>query len=498
MARIIETATGLEALTFDDVLLQPGHSEVMPGQTNISTRIAHDFDLNLPILSSAMDTVTEARLAIAMAQAGGLGVIHRNLTPAEQAEQVRQVKKFESGMVVNPVTIGPDATLAEALALMKAHGISGIPVVEGGHAGAPGRLVGILTNRDVRFASNPDQKIFELMTRENLITVKESVDQQEAKRLLHSHRIEKLLVVDGEGRCVGLITVKDIEKSQLNPNASKDAQGRLRAAAAISVGDDGYERAERLIDAGVDMIVVDTAHGHSQRVLDAVGRVKKLSNSVRIMAGNVATADGTKALIDAGADAVKVGIGPGSICTTRIVAGVGVPQLAAVMSAVDAAQASDIPVIADGGIKFSGDLAKAIAAGASAVMVGSLLAGTDESPGEVFLYQGRSFKAYRGMGSVGAMARGSADRYFQAEVRDTLKLVPEGIEGQVPYKGPVSGVLHQLAGGLKASMGYVGGRDLKEYQERATFVRISGAGLRESHAHDVTITRESPNYPGAA
>ncbi|PTM98345.1 IMP dehydrogenase [Mycoplana dimorpha] len=498
MARIIETATGLEALTFDDVLLQPGHSEVMPGQTSIATRIARDFDLNLPILSSAMDTVTEARLAIAMAQAGGLGVIHRNLTPAEQAEEVRQVKKFESGMVVNPVTIGPDATLADALALMKAHGISGIPVVEnGGKAGVAGRLVGILTNRDVRFASDPKQKIHELMTRENLVTVKENVDQQEAKRLLHAHRIEKLLVVDPDGRCVGLITVKDIEKSQLNPNASKDAQGRLRAAAAISVGDDGFERAERLIDAGVDLLVVDTAHGHSQRVLDAVARVKTLSNSVRIMAGNVATADGTKALIDAGADSVKVGIGPGSICTTRIVAGVGVPQLAAIMAAVQAARDADVPVIADGGIKFSGDLAKAIAAGASAVMVGSLLAGTDETPGEVFLYQGRSFKAYRGMGSVGAMARGSADRYFQAEVRDTLKLVPEGVEGQVAYKGPVAGVLHQLAGGLRASMGYVGGRDIKEFQEKATFVRISGAGLRESHAHDVAITRESPNYPGA-
>ncbi|MBX4892713.1 MULTISPECIES: IMP dehydrogenase [Rhizobium] len=492
MARIIETATGADALTFDDVLLQPGHSEVMPGQTNISTRIARDFDLNIPILSSAMDTVTESRLAIAMAQAGGLGVIHRNLTPIEQAEEVRQVKKFESGMVVNPVTIGPDAKLAEALSLMKSHGISGIPVVE-----KSGRLVGILTNRDVRFASDPEQKIHELMTKDNLVTVKESVDQQEAKRLLHSHRIEKLLVVDADGRCVGLITVKDIEKSQLNPNASKDAQGRLRAAAAISVGDDGFERAERLIEAGVDLLVVDTAHGHSQRVLDAVTRVKKLSNSVRIMAGNVATYDGTRALIDAGADAVKVGIGPGSICTTRIVAGVGVPQLAAIMSAVEAARDQDVPVIADGGIKFSGDLAKAIAAGASAVMIGSLLAGTDESPGEVYLYQGRSFKAYRGMGSVGAMARGSADRYFQAEVRDTLKLVPEGIEGQVPYKGPVSAVVHQLAGGLKAAMGYVGGKDLKDFQERATFVRISGAGLRESHAHDVTITRESPNYPGA-
>ncbi|GAA3061200.1 IMP dehydrogenase [Rhizobium viscosum] len=491
MARIIETPTGLDALTFDDVLLQPGHSEVLPGQTSVATRLAPDFELNIPIISAAMDTVTEGRLAIAMAQAGGLGVIHKNLTPVEQAEQVRQVKKFESGMVVNPVTIGPDATLADALALMKMHGISGIPVVE-----KSGRLVGILTNRDVRFASDPKQKIYELMTRENLVTVKESVDQQEAKRLLHSHRIEKLLVVDGEGRCVGLITVKDIEKAQLNPNASKDAQGRLRAAAAVGVGDDGFERAERLIDAGVDLLVVDTAHGHSARVLEAVGRVKKLSNSVRIMAGNVATYDGTKALIDAGADAVKVGIGPGSICTTRIVAGVGVPQLAAIMSAVEAARDQDIPVIADGGIKFSGDVAKAIASGASAVMVGSLLAGTDESPGEVYLYQGRSFKAYRGMGSVGAMARGSADRYFQAEVRDTLKLVPEGIEGQVPYKGPVSGVLHQLAGGLKAAMGYVGGKDIKEFQDRATFVRISGAGLRESHPHDVTITRESPNYPG--
>ncbi|ESX25032.1 IMP dehydrogenase [Mesorhizobium sp. LSJC264A00] len=468
MAKIIETSTGALALTFDDVLLQPGHSEVMPGETDIRTRIATDIDLNVPILSAAMDTVTEARLAIAMAQAGGIGVIHRNFSPAEQAEQVRQVKKFESGMVINPVTIGPDAT------------------------------VGILTNRDVRFASDPGQKVYELMTRENLITVKENVDQDEAKRLLHQHRIEKLVVVDKSGNCVGLITVKDIEKSQLNPHATKDAQGRLRAAAATSVGDDGFERAERLIDAGVDLLVIDTAHGHSQRVLDAVTRAKKLSNSVRILAGNVATAEGTQALIDAGADAVKVGIGPGSICTTRIVAGVGVPQLSAIMSAVETAHRSGVSVIADGGIKYSGDLAKALAAGASAAMIGSLLAGTDESPGEVYLHQGRSFKAYRGMGSVGAMARGSADRYFQAEVRDTLKLVPEGIEGQVPYKGPVSGVLHQLAGGLKAAMGYVGGRDLADFRERATFVRISNAGLRESHAHDVTITRESPNYPGGA
>ncbi|HWK67624.1 MAG TPA: IMP dehydrogenase [Rhizobiaceae bacterium] len=498
MAKIIETATGALALTFDDVLLQPGHSEIMPGQTDVRTTIAGDIELNVPILSAAMDTVTEARLAIAMAQAGGIGVIHRNFSPAEQAEQVHQVKKFESGMVVNPVTIGPEATLADALGLMRSHGISGIPVVANGGRGGQrtGRLVGILTNRDVRFASDPAQKVAELMTRENLVTVKETVDQDEAKRLLHKHRIEKLLVVDAQGNCVGLITVKDIEKAQLNPNAAKDGQGRLRVAAATSVGDDGFERAERLIEAGVDLLVIDTAHGHSQRVIDAVARAKKLSNAVRIMAGNVATADATKALIDAGADAVKVGIGPGSICTTRIVAGVGVPQLSAIMSAVDAADKAGVSVIADGGIKFSGDLAKALAAGASAAMVGSLLAGTEESPGEVYLHQGRSFKAYRGMGSVGAMARGSADRYFQAEVRDTLKLVPEGIEGQVPYKGPVGGVLHQLVGGLRAAMGYVGARDLAELRSRATFVRISNAGLRESHTHDVTITRESPNYPG--
>lgn len=499
MAKIIETATGAIALTFDDVLLQPGHSTVMPGETDVRTIVAGDIELNIPILSAAMDTVTGARLAIAMAQAGGIGVIHRNFTPAEQAEQVHQVKKFESGMVVNPVTIGPDATLADAQALMQAHGISGIPVVENGGTGGQkmGKLVGILTNRDVRFASDPAQKVYELMTRDNLVTVSETVDQGEAKRLLHSHRIEKLLVVDKNRNCVGLITVKDIEKSQLNPNAAKDPQGRLRAAAATSVGDDGYERAERLIDAGVDLLVIDTAHGHSQRVLDAVSRIKKISNSVRIMAGNVATAEATQALIDAGADAVKIGIGPGSICTTRIVAGVGVPQLSAIMSAVETAQKSGVSVIADGGIKFSGDLAKALAAGADAAMIGSLLAGTDESPGDVYLYQGRSFKAYRGMGSVGAMARGSADRYFQAEVQDTLKLVPEGIEGQVPYKGPVSGVLHQLTGGLRAAMGYVGGRDLADFRQRATFVRISNAGLRESHAHGVTITRESPNYPGS-
>ncbi|MBN9433068.1 MAG: IMP dehydrogenase [Bosea sp.] len=494
MAQIVELTTGREALTFDDVLLQPGHSFVMPGEVDIRTRVTRQIELNIPIISSAMDTVTEGRLAIAMAQAGGLGVIHRNLTPEQQAEEVRQVKKFESGMVVNPLTIGPDATLAEALALMKSHRISGIPVVEG--TATPGRLVGILTNRDVRFASNPGQRVYELMTRENLITVKEGVSQAEAKRLLHKHRIEKLLVVDDAYRCVGLITVKDMEKTQLHPNAAKDEQGRLRVAAATTVGEQGIERSERLIDAGVDLIVVDTAHGHSQRVLDAVERVKKLSNRVQIIAGNVATADGTRALIDAGADAVKIGIGPGSICTTRVVAGVGVPQLTAIMEAVAVAEGADVPVIADGGIKYSGDLAKALAAGARCAMIGSLLAGTEESPGEVYLHQGRSFKAYRGMGSVGAMARGSADRYFQAEVRDTLKLVPEGIEGQVPYKGPVGGVLHQLAGGLRAAMGYVGAENLETFRERARFIRISTAGLRESHTHDVTITRESPNYPG--
>ena len=498
MARIIETATGSTALTFDDVLLQPGHSEVMPGQVDLRTSITRTLKLNIPILSAAMDTVTESRLAIAMAQAGGIGVIHRNLTPAEQAEAVRQVKKFESGMVINPVTIGPDATLGDARALMEQHRISGIPVVENGGSGGQtqGRLVGILTNRDVRFASDDRQPIHELMTKDRLITVRETVDQDEAKRLLHHHRIEKLVVVDGDNHCIGLITVKDIEKSQLNPNASKDAQGRLLAAAATSVGDDGFERAERLIDAGIDLLVIDTAHGHSQRVLDAVARVKRLSNEVQILAGNVATPDGTKALIDAGADGVKIGIGPGSICTTRIVAGVGMPQLSAIMGAAEEADKAGVPVIADGGIKFSGDLAKALAAGAAAAMVGSLLAGTDESPGEIYLHQGRSYKAYRGMGSVSAMARGSADRYFQAEVQDTLKLVPEGIEGQVAYKGQVSAVLHQLAGGLRAAMGYVGARDLETFRREAQFVRISSAGFRESHAHDVTITRESPNYPG--
>jgi IMP dehydrogenase len=484
-----------EALTFDDVLLKPGLSELLPSDADIRSRITRDIPLNIPIVASAMDTVTEAKMAIAMAQAGGLGVIHRNLEPEEQAAQVRQVKKFESGMVVNPVTINPGATLADALALMQDYRISGIPVVEGGGNGRAGKLVGILTNRDVRFATDPRQKVAELMTKERLVTVREGVGQADAKRLLHQHRIEKLLVVDDQYRCVGLITVKDIEKAVANPNACKDEQGRLRVAAATSVGDKGFDRTSKLIAAGVDLVVVDTAHGHSRSVLDAVTRIKRLSNAVQVVAGNIATSEGAKALIDAGADAIKVGIGPGSICTTRVVAGVGVPQLTAIMDAVEVAGRSGTPVIADGGIKYSGDLAKALAAGADCAMVGSLLAGTDETPGEVFLYQGRSYKTYRGMGSVGAMARGSADRYFQQDIKDTLKLVPEGVEGQVPYKGAAATVLHQLSGGLRAAMGYVGAKDLKELHEKAEFVRVSGAGMRESHVHDVTITRESPNYP---
>ncbi len=485
----------IEAYTFDDVLLKPGLSNILPSEADIRTRVTRAIPLNIPIMASAMDTVTEARMAIAMAQAGGIGVLHRNFDIDGQAAQVRQVKKFESGMVVNPLTIAPDATLADALTLMKDNGISGIPVVVGGEGTAPGKLVGILTNRDVRFATNPEQKVSELMTHENLVTVREGVSQAEAKKLLHQHRIEKLLVVDDQYRCVGLVTVKDMEKAVAHPLACKDEQGRLRVAAATTVGESGYARTEKLIDAGVDVVVVDTAHGHSQHVLDAVNRIKRLSNKVQVVAGNVATREGAQALIDAGADAIKVGIGPGSICTTRIVAGVGVPQLTAIMDAVEAAKKANVQVIADGGIKYSGDLAKALAAGADVAMVGSLLAGTDETPGEVFLFQGRSYKAYRGMGSVGAMARGSADRYFQQDIKDSLKLVPEGIEGQVPYKGPVANVLHQLAGGLRAAMGYVGAATLEDFHDKAEFVRISGAGLRESHVHDVTITRESPNYP---
>jgi IMP dehydrogenase len=491
---LFEKGIGLplkEALTFDDVLLVPGASDVLPGQADTRTKLTKTIELAVPLISAAMDTVTEARLAIAMAQAGGMGVVHRNMTPEEQANHVRQVKKFESGIVFNPITIAPDATLAEARTLREAHRISGIPVVEP----KSGKLVGILTNRDVRFATDPRQPVSQLMTKDKLITVRQSIGMDEAKRLLHQHRIEKLLVVDDQYRCVGLITVKDIEKAESHPHASKDAQGRLRVGAATTVGTDGLVRTETLIAAGVDVVVVDTAHGHSARVIDTVARIKRMSNETQVIAGNVATAEAATALMDAGADAVKVGIGPGSICTTRMVAGVGVPQLTAIMDVVSVARPRGIPVIADGGIKYSGDFAKAIAAGANCAMLGSLFAGTDESPGEVFLYQGRSYKSYRGMGSLGAMARGSADRYFQAEVNDTLKLVPEGVEGQVPYKGPLSSVVHQLAGGLRASMGYIGSKTVAEFQEKAKFVRISSAGLRESHPHSITVTRESPNYP---
>ncbi|WP_298814463.1 IMP dehydrogenase [uncultured Sphingomonas sp.] len=477
-------------LTFDDVLLVPAASEVLPTDADTRTRVTRDIALNIPVLSSAMDTVTEADMAIVMAQLGGMGVLHRNLTVEEQVAAVRAVKRFESGMVVNPITITPQATLADAQALMAANRISGIPVVE-----ADGKLVGILTNRDVRFAENPKQPVAELMTRDNLATVSAGVGQEEARRLLHQRRIEKLLVVDDAYRCVGLITVKDIEKAVTYPDATKDAAGRLRVAAATTVGDKGFARTEALVDAECDLVVIDTAHGHNRDVARAVERVKKLSNSVQVIAGNVATAEATRALIEAGADGIKVGIGPGSICTTRVVAGVGVPQLTAVMDCAEAGEKLGVPVIADGGLRTSGDLAKALAAGAATCMVGSLLAGTEEAPGETFLYQGRAYKSYRGMGSVGAMGRGSADRYFQGEVRDQLKLVPEGIEGQVPYKGPARDVIHQLVGGIKAAMGYTGAATIRDLQQRANFVRITGAGLKESHVHDVTITREAPNYP---
>ena len=480
-----------EALTFDDVSIEPASSKVLPGQADLRTRLTATIELGIPILSAAMDTVTESRLAIAISQAGGIGVVHKNMDIAAQADEVRRVKKFEAGMVVNPLTISPERPLADALALKERHGISGIPVVEDGN----GRLVGILTNRDVRFASDTKQPIYELMTKDNLVTVREGVDPEEAKRLLHRHRIEKLLVVDEDYRCVGMITVRDIQRSDDFPNATKDEKGRLCVAAATGVGEDGLRRAEALLEVGVDVIVVDTAHGHSDGVLGAVAAIKKLSNQAQVLGGNVATADGAKALIDAGVDAIKVGIGPGSICTTRMVAGVGVPQLTALIDCVDAAREQDIPIVADGGIKFSGDLAKAIGAGASCAMIGSLFAGTEESPGEVFLYQGRSYKSYRGMGSLGAMARGSADRYFQQEISDQLKLVPEGVEGRVPFKGPVGGVVHQLVGGLRAAMGYTGNRSIAEMRRNCRFLRVSSAGLRESHVHDVTITREPPNYP---
>jgi IMP dehydrogenase len=479
-----------EAYAFDDVLLVPAYSTVLPSETETRTKLTREISLNIPLIAAAMDTVTEGNMAIAMAQAGGIGVIHKNLSPEDQAAQVRQVKKFESGMVVNPLTIHPDQTLAEVRALQEAHRISGVPVVERDSK----RLVGIITNRDVRFATDPNLRVYELMTREGLVTADADVTKDQARALLHKHRIEKLLVVDEQFRCVGLVTVKDMDKAQANPNAVKDPMGRLRTAAAIGVGEDGFHRAGLLVAADIDVLVVDTAHGHSGGVLRAVERIKKMSNSVQIVAGNVATPEGARALIEAGADAVKIGIGPGSICTTRIVAGVGVPQLTAVMECAAACREAGVPAIADGGIRSSGDVAKAIAAGADCVMMGSVFAGTDEAPGEVFLYQGRSYKSYRGMGSLGAMARGSADRYFQAEVADKLKLVPEGVEGRVGYKGPVGTVIHQMVGGLRAAMGYTGSATISDLQARAKFRRITNAGLRESHVHDVAVTREAPNY----
>lgn len=487
MARTSDIPTGL---TFDDVLLRPAESEILPSMADTTTRLTREIGLNIPILSAAMDTVTEADMAIVMAQLGGIGVLHRNLEIDEQCAAVRAVKRFESGMVVNPITISPEATLGEAQAIMTQNRISGIPVTDRG-----GKLVGILTNRDVRFADDPTQPVRELMTSDDLAVVPLGTGQEEARRLLHQRRIEKLLVVDDDYRCIGLITVKDIEKAVTYPAATKDAAGRLRVAAATTVGDKGFARSEALIDAEVDVVIIDTAHGHNKDVSKAVDRVKKLSNSVQVVAGNIATAEAAKALIDAGADAVKVGIGPGSICTTRVVAGVGVPQLTAIMDSAEEAQKSGVPVIADGGLRTSGDAAKALAAGASTVMIGSMLAGTEEAPGETFLYQGRSYKSYRGMGSVGAMARGSADRYFQQDVSDQMKLVPEGIEGQVPYKGPAANVVHQLVGGVKAAMGYTGSATIEDLQKSAQFVRITNAGLSESHVHDVSITREAPNYP---
>jgi IMP dehydrogenase len=479
-----------EALTFDDVLLEPAHSEILPAAASLQTRLTREITLGIPLVSAAMDTVTEGDLAIAMAQHGGLGVIHKNLAPAAQADEVRRVKKFEAGMVVNPITLGPEATLAEALDLMAHHRISGIPVVEG----VERRLVGILTHRDVRFATDPAIRVRELMTAEGLVTVREGVGGEEAKQLLHRHRIEKLLVVDDAFRLLGLMTVKDIEKAERFPNACKDEQGRLRVGAAVGVGPAETDRARALIEAGVDALVLDTAHGHSRGVLESLERVRRLSNAVQVIAGNIATLAGARALIDAGADAVKVGIGPGSICTTRVIAGVGVPQLSALLDLAEHCHERGVPVIADGGIRNSGDLAKAIAAGADCAMIGSLFAGTDESPGEVYLYGGRTYKSYRGMGSIGAMARGSADRYFQQEIQDTLKLVPEGIEGQVPYRGPVAGVVNQLIGGLRAAMGYTGNPDIPAMQRTCRFLRVTQAGVREGHVHDVAITREAPNY----
>ena len=483
-----------QAFTFDDVLLVPAKSDVLPSDTDTTTRLTRDVKLAIPLISAAMDTVTESNLAIALAQMGGIGVIHKNLDPDQQAEEVRRVKKFESGMVINPLTLPPDATLSDALSLQQQHGYSGFPVVEPDS----GRLVGILTNRDVRFADDPTQPIRELMTAHSndtpLITVSKDIAREEAKKLLHKHRLERLLVVDQKFRSIGLITVTDIEKEQQHPNACKDGNGQLRVAAATGVGKAGLQRAELLLESGVDVIVVDTAHGHSSGVINAIRKIKTLSNQAQVVGGNIATAEAARALIDAGADCLKVGIGPGTICTTRMVAGVGVPQLSAIMDVADVCDKENIPFIADGGIKYSGDIAKAIAAGAECVMVGSLFAGTDESPGEVFLYKGRSYKPYRGMGSISAMTNGSADRYFQEDVSDNLKLVPEGIEGRVPYKGPVGNIIHQLVGGLRASMGYTGSLRIADLRNNTEFRRITNAGLTESHVHDVTITREAPNY----
>lgn len=491
MAKIKDPSKIREALTFDDVLLVPGPSEVQPNEVDTSTRLTKTITLQVPILSAAMDTVTEAGMAIAMAQAGGLGILHRNMEIDLQVNEVRKVKRFESGMVVDPFTIRPDAILEDALNMMQQNSISSIPVTEGN-----GKLVGILTNRDVRFADNPDQPIRELMTSENLVKVYNSVEKDEARKLLHTHRIEKLLIVDDNERCIGLVTVKDIEKSQNFPHATKDEQGSLRVGAAVGTGDiNGVERALAMADAGLDLVVVDTAHGHAKGVLDTVRTIRKNAPaSLQIMAGNIATGDAAKALIDAGADAVKVGIGPGSICTTRVVAGVGVPQLTAIMDVAAVCNKKGIPVIADGGIKYSGDFAKAIAAGADAAMMGGVFAGTDEAPGEVILFQGRSYKSYRGMGSVGAMVKGSADRYFQGGVTQSNKLVPEGIEGRVPYKGTINTVVHQMVGGLRASMGYTGSKTIKDMKDKAEFIRMTSAGFKESHVHDVTITREAPNY----
>ena len=479
-----------KALTFDDVLLLPAHSRVLPRDVSLKTRLTRKLQLNMPLVSAAMDTVTEARLAIAVAQEGGIGIVHKNMRPKEQAAQVARVKRFESGVLRDPMIVSPDMSVRQVIALQKQHKISGFPVVKSG------KVVGIVTNRDLRFEKKLDQPVSRVMTpQKRLVTVREGASRGEAMQLMHKHRLERVLVVDGGWRLKGLVTVKDILKETEHPNACKDPQGKLRVGAAVGVNPAEDERVELLVEAGADVLVVDTAHGHAQGVLDRVKKVKKRHPAVQVVGGNIATAEGARALVDHGADGVKVGIGPGSICTTRIVAGVGVPQLTAIMDAVDAARKTRTPVIADGGIKYSGDLAKALAAGADCAMVGSLLAGTDETPGEVCLFQGRSYKSYRGMGSVGAMARGSADRYFQQDINDALKLVPEGIEGQVPYKGPVAAVLHQLTGGLRAAMGYVGAPTLAELHAKAEFVRISSAGVRESHVHDVTITRESPNYP---